>query len=53
MTYVTDMSQLGKCKQIRGEYVTSELPTATLVEVKGLSRPDAMIEISAIAIAHK
>jgi enamine deaminase RidA (YjgF/YER057c/UK114 family) len=52
-TYVTDMSQLDKYRQISSEYVTSEPPAATLVEVTALPEPEAMIEVSAIAVARK
>ncbi len=51
-TYVTDLSQIDKYRAIRDEYMKSELPAATLVEVKSLFRPDVMIEMSAVAVTH-
>ncbi len=52
-TYVTDISQIKKYRKVRDEYMTSNLPTASLVEVKSLFRPDVMIEVSAIAVIHE
>ena len=49
-TYVTDISKVDAYRKVRGEYLRDPLPASTLVEVKGLFRPDAMIEISAIAV---
>ncbi|GLQ92539.1 RidA family protein [Dyella acidisoli] len=49
-TYVTDMSQVDTYRKIRNEYMHDPLPTATLVEVKGLFRSDVMIEVSAVAV---
>lgn len=52
-TYVTDMAQVDKYREISSEYVTSEPPAATMVEVSALPEPQAMIEISAVAVARK
>lgn len=49
-TYVTDMSQVDTYRKIRNEYMSGPLPTATLVEVKGLFRKDVMLEVSAVAV---
>lgn len=49
-TYVTDMSQLDTYRKIRNEYMPGALPTAALVEVKGLFRNDVMLEVSAVAV---
>lgn len=49
-TYVTDMSQIDTYRKIRNEYMTGPLPTASLVEVKGLFRKDVMLEVSAVAV---
>lgn len=49
-TYVTDMSQVDTYRKIRDEYMHDPLPTASLVEVKGLFRKDVMIEVSAVAV---
>lgn len=49
-TYVTDMSQVDTYRKIRNEYMSGPLPTAALVEVKGLFRKDVMLEVSAVAV---
>jgi enamine deaminase RidA (YjgF/YER057c/UK114 family) len=49
-TYVTDMSQIDIYRKIRNEYMTGPMPTASLVEVKGLFRQDVMLEVSAVAV---
>lgn len=49
-TYVTDMSQIDTYRKIRDEYMHDPLPTASLVEVKGLFRKDVMLEVSAVAV---
>lgn len=51
-TYVTDLSQIEKYRAIRDEYMQSDLPASTLVEVKSLFRSDVMIEMNAIAVAR-
>ena len=48
--YVTGMSQIDTFRKIRDEYMHGPLPTASLVEVKGLFRKDVMLEISAVAV---
>jgi reactive intermediate/imine deaminase len=51
--FLTDVSQIGTVRAVRDEYVDMEQPPAsTLVEVSGLFRADAMIEVEAVAIAH-
>jgi len=52
-TYVTDMSQVDKFRDLRNQYFGSEPPASALVGVKALYRPDVMIEMSAIAVARK
>ncbi|WP_233843664.1 RidA family protein [Dyella sp. 2HG41-7] len=49
-TYVTDMSQVDAYRNVRNQYMSDPLPTASLVEVKGLFRKDVMIEVSAVAV---
>jgi len=49
-TYVTDMSQIDTYRKIRDEYMHDPLPTASLMEVKGLFRKDVMLEVSAVAV---
>lgn len=52
-TYVTDISHIDKYRNVRDEYMKTDLPTASLVEVKALFRPDVMIEISVTALIRK
>ena len=48
--YVTATDELGSLRTIRDEFVnTQSPPTSTLVQVAGLFRPEALIEIEAIA----
>jgi enamine deaminase RidA (YjgF/YER057c/UK114 family) len=49
-TYVTDMSQIDTYRKIRDQYMSGPMPTAALVEVKGLFRKDVMLEVSAVAV---
>jgi reactive intermediate/imine deaminase len=49
-TYLTDMSQVDAYRKVRNQYMSDPLPTASLVEVKGLFRKDVMLEISAVAV---
>lgn len=49
-TYVTDMAQVGTYRKVRNQYMHDPMPTASLVEVKGLFRQDVMLEISAVAV---
>lgn len=52
--YVTDASRVGQVREIRDRMLGGIAPPAsTLVEVKGLFRPDIMIEIEAVAVAPR
>jgi len=49
-TYVTNMAEyIEKAGEIRREYFPQDFPSATLVEVTSLARPEFMVEIEAIA----
>jgi reactive intermediate/imine deaminase len=49
--FLTEIGELGTVRAIRDEYVDTERPPAsTLVQVSGLFRPEAMVEIEAVAI---
>ena len=50
---VTDASQIDKFRQVRNEYFKADPPASTFAEVKALFRPDVMIEVDAIAVAHQ
>src|SRR3982751_4614195 len=49
--FLTDVGQIGVIRTVRDEYVNTEKPPAsTLVEVSSLFRPEAMVEIEAVAV---
>jgi 2-iminobutanoate/2-iminopropanoate deaminase len=47
--FLTDMSRFKEVVELRRKYFTEPYPADTIVEVKALYTPDAMIEIEAIA----
>jgi 2-iminobutanoate/2-iminopropanoate deaminase len=47
--FMLDISQRGVTHDIRKEYFGDSPPASTMVEVKGLGRPEYLIEIDAIA----
>jgi enamine deaminase RidA (YjgF/YER057c/UK114 family) len=49
-TYVTDIEEFFKHVDVRTEMFGAEPPTSTTVEVRRLSHPDLMVEMSAIAV---
>ena len=49
-TYLTTLDDLGAMREIRGEYLTTEPPASTAVQVVALVVPDAMIEIDLVAV---
>ena len=49
-TYVTDMDEYFKHRDVRMRYFTQALPTSTTVQVSRLSRPEFMVEIEVFAI---
>ena len=51
-TYVTDLGGLDAVRAVRREYLGSEPPASTLVQVRGLVHPDAMIEVDLEAVAR-
>ena len=49
--YVTDAHNLAVLREVRDQFVnTSAPPASTLVEVKGLFRPDVILEVEAVAV---
>ncbi|MDJ0345052.1 RidA family protein [Streptomyces sp. H10-C2] len=48
-TFLTDMSRLGEYAAVRREFLTGTPPTSTTVEVSGLFRPGALIEVEVVA----
>lgn len=51
--YITDMNDFDKISAIRGEYFKNAMPVSTLVEVNGMTRVGAKIEIEVTAIVKK
>ena len=51
--YVTDMQDFDKISAIRGEYFRNAMPVSTLVEVNGMTRKGAKIEIEVTAVKSK
>ncbi len=49
--FLTDMTNFEKIVELRGQWFTAPYPADTIVEVRSLYSPDAMIEIEAIAVA--
>ena len=48
--YIRNMEQFDAIHQVRREYFKEPLPASTMVEVSKFTSPDALIEISAIAV---
>ena len=51
--YVTDMKDFEIISPIRAEYFKNSMPVSTMVEVNGMTRTGAKIEIEVIAILEK
>lgn len=52
--FLTDMGNFGEIVELRRKYFSPPYPADTIVEVKSLYTPDAMIEIEAVGvIAHE
>jgi reactive intermediate/imine deaminase len=48
-TFLTDMSALQVVRDVRRRYLADPPPASTTVEVAGLFRPEALIEVEAVA----
>ena len=48
-TFMTDISQLRAMRDVRARYLPDPPPASTTVEVSGLFRPEALIEVEAVA----
>lgn len=48
--FVTDMANFPQVVELRRRYFTEPWPADSIVEVKGLYTPEAMIEIEAVAV---
>ena len=51
-TYLTTLYDLAGMREIRSEYLTSEPPASTAVQVMALVVPDALIEIDLVAVVR-
>ena len=49
-TYLTTLDGLTGMREVRSEYLTSEPPASTAVQVVALVVPDALIEIDLVAV---
>jgi reactive intermediate/imine deaminase len=49
-TYLTTLDDLAAMREIRSEYLTSDPPASTAVQVVALVVPDALIEIDLVAV---
>ena len=49
--FLTDMGYFGRIVELRGQWFTVPYPADTIVEVRSLYSPDAMLEIEAVAVA--
>jgi reactive intermediate/imine deaminase len=49
-TYLTTLYDLAGMREVRSEYLTSEPPASTAVQVMALVAPDALIEIDLVAV---
>jgi reactive intermediate/imine deaminase len=48
--YITDMSKVQAVRDVRAQYFKDATPASTFVEVKGLVRPELLLEIEVIAV---
>ena len=51
-TYVTSLDDLAAVRDVRREYLGTEPPASTLVQVRALVLSDAMIEVDVVAALH-
>jgi reactive intermediate/imine deaminase len=49
-TYTTDMSKVQAVRDVRAQYFKEATPASTFVEVKGLVRPELLLEIEVVAV---
>jgi reactive intermediate/imine deaminase len=48
--YITDMSKVQAVRDVRARYFKDATPASTFVEVKGLVRPELLLEIEVVAV---
>jgi 2-iminobutanoate/2-iminopropanoate deaminase len=49
-SYITDMSKAQAVRDVRAQYFKAATPASTFVEVKGLVRPELLLEIEVVAV---
>jgi reactive intermediate/imine deaminase len=49
-SYITDMSKVQAVRDVRAQYFKDAPPASTFVEVKGLVRPELLLEIEVIGV---
>ena len=49
-SYITDMSKVQAVRDVRAQYFKDATPASTFVEVKGLVRPELLLEIEVVAV---
>ena len=49
-SYITDMSKIQAVRDVRARYFKDATPASTFVEVKGLVRPELLLEIEVVAV---
>jgi 2-iminobutanoate/2-iminopropanoate deaminase len=49
-TYVTSLEDLAGMREVRSQYLASDLPASTAVQVVALVVPEALIEVDAVAV---
>jgi 2-iminobutanoate/2-iminopropanoate deaminase len=52
-SYITDISKAAAVREVRARYFGDAVPASTFVEVKGLVRPELMLEIEVIAAVRE
>jgi reactive intermediate/imine deaminase len=52
-SYITDMSKAQAVRDVRGRYFSANAPASTFVEVKGLVRPELMLEVEVVAAVRE
>jgi reactive intermediate/imine deaminase len=52
-SYITDMSKIQAVRDVRAQYFKDATPASTFVEVKGLVRPELLLEIEVVAVVSR
>jgi reactive intermediate/imine deaminase len=48
--YLTSIADLPKLREVRNKYITGTPPASTTLQIAKLARPDALLEVEAIAV---